>query len=286
MNLNKPTRIIADGRELSPDRKTGIGRVLEGLLDALTASDLNAKIVLACRYFPNKYKGCEKIKNKKIPGSFLTSERTLSHMTKLDTSLFISPYPKLPLFGTYCPTINTIHDVLDLTHPAYKRRIKVLVDGYRLKRALRKADLTWYVSEWSLEETKRYAGFTGHNPKVRYNGIDEIFTPKKNKNEEKILMKYRLKPGYILVVGNGLPHKNLGVILEIANQIKRHIVFVGVSAKNRTYWESRYPASRANWISHITDEEFPPVVREAFCLAQPSMIEGYGYPPSWSPGPQ
>ena len=58
---------------------------------------------------------------------------------------FLNPYPKLPLFGVHCPSINMIHDVLDLTHPAYKGRIKILFDGYRLKRALIKADLTWYV---------------------------------------------------------------------------------------------------------------------------------------------
>jgi hypothetical protein len=130
-------------------------------------------------------------------------------MSKNGPDLFISPYPKLPLFGTYCPKINMIHDVLDLTHPAYKRRIKALFDGYRLRRALRLADLTWYVSSWSLEETRRYAGFTGNNPRVRYNGLNDTFTQTKANNEETILAKHQLKPGYALVLGNGLPHKNL-----------------------------------------------------------------------------
>ena len=279
MKINKPARIIIDGRELLPDRKTGIGRFLEGLLDALIASDLDIKIILACWYFPNKFIDSDKIKYEKIPRSFLTSERALSQMTKLDTSLFISPYPKLPLFRTYCSAINTIHDVLDLTHTAYRRRIKTFFDAYRLKSALRNADLTWYVSEWSLKETKRYAGFTGKNPKVRHNGIDNIFTPKKDINEKKILMRYGLEPGYILIIGNGMPHKNLGVILNIAKQIKRHFVFVGASKKNKNYWRSRYPETEAVWISHVIDEDLPSIIRGAFCLAQPSTMEGYGYPP-------
>jgi glycosyltransferase involved in cell wall biosynthesis len=279
MTANKPARILVDGRELLPDRKTGIGRVLDGLLDALNFSNLDIRIILACWYFPHKFIGSDKINHEKIPRSFLMSERTLSKMTKVDISLFISPYPKLPLFGTDCHAINMIHDVLDLTHPLYEKRFKTFFDRFRLKRALKEADLTWYVSEWSLKETKTHVGFTGNNPKVRYNGIDEIFTPNKDKNEKRVLVKYGLEPGYVLVIGNGLPHKNLGVILDITQQVKRHFVFLGVSTKNQAYWKSRHPGENAVWISNVTDEDLPSIIRGSFCLVQPSTMEGYGYPP-------
>jgi glycosyltransferase involved in cell wall biosynthesis len=279
METTHPANILVDCREFLPDQKTGIGRVLEGLLESLDASMQNIRIILLGWYFPNQLIGREKIKTKKIPQSFISSEKTLSQMTKHAHSLFISPYPKLPLFGTHCPAINMVHDVLDLTHPAYRRRIKVLFDAYRLKSALQKANLTWYVSSWSLRETERYAGFTGNNPRIRYNGIEGTFSPYKGKNEKKVLMKYGLEPGYVLVIGNGLPHKNLGVILEIEKQMKRNVVFVGVSIKNQTYWKLKYANTRAIWISHVEDDDLPSIIRSAFCLAQPSTMEGYGYPP-------
>jgi glycosyltransferase involved in cell wall biosynthesis len=275
-------RILVDVREFTPRRLTGIGRVLEGLIDALAESNSVDNIILAVfglNAIPLKLRERKKIESREVPASFLKSEMALSDLSKDKIKLFISPYPKFPLFGVYCPKINMIHDVLDLTHPAYKKRIKALFDGYRLRKALRAADCTWYVSSWSLEETRKYAGFVGENPKVRYNGIDESFTPTKKENEDKILDKYQLRPGYVLVLGNGLPHKNLGMILEIANQVKRDIVFAGVLMKNQAHWKSRYPEARTIWISHVAEEDLSAIIRGAFCLVQPSTAEGYGYPP-------
>lgn len=275
-------QILIDAREFTSGKLTGIGRVLEGLIDALAECNAIAKIILAVfdpSAIPFKLREHKKIASQMVPVSFLQSEKALSVLCKDRIKLLISPYPKLPLFYVHCLTINMIHDVLDLTHPAYRRRVKALFDGYRLKKALRKADLTWYVSSWSLEETRRYAGFTGNNARVRYNGLDDAFTSNKGDNEEKILEKYQLKPGYLLALGNGLPHKNLAVILEIADQVKREIVFAGVPVQNQAHWKSRYPESKGIWISHVVEEDLPVIIRWAFCLLQPSTAEGYGYPP-------
>ena len=273
-------QILVDAREFTPEKATGIGRVIAGLIDALAESPAVDKITLAVfnqNGIPPNLRNREKIEAREIPISFLKSEKALTSLSKYKVSLFFSPYPKLPLFGTHSLTIHMVHDVLGLTYPAYKMRVKFFFDSYRLKSALKKSDLTWYVSKWSLEETKRYAGFTGKNPKVRYNGIDKIFTPNKNKNE--ILMKYGLEQGYVLILGNGLPHKNLDVIFGIPAELKRHLVIVGVSTKNQAYWQSKSPGERAFWISHVTDQDLPSIIRGAFCLVQPSTMEGYGYPP-------
>ena len=71
----------------------------------------------------------------------------------------------------------------------------------------------------------------------------------------------------------------LGILLEIAPQIERPIVFAGVSEQNRQYWESRHSGIRAKWIRHVEEQHLPALLRGAFCLVQPSLIEGYGYPP-------
>ncbi len=83
----------------------------------------------------------------------------------------------------------------------------------------------------------------------------------------------------MVAVGNGLPHENLGKVLEIADQVRREFVFVGVSRENQIHWKSRYPEARATWIRHVTQEDVPDIIRGAFCLVQPSTEEGYGYPP-------
>jgi glycosyltransferase involved in cell wall biosynthesis len=274
--------ILVDAREFVHGRFTGIGRVLEGLTDALAASEIAKQVVLTAYeedLIPSVLKGRENLKVREIPVSFLKSEKALSSLSKQEFSIFISPYPKLPLFGCHCKSIHIIHDILDLTHPAYRKRIKSYFDTFRLRMALRKADLSWYDSSWSLNETKKYTGLTGSNPKVRYPGIDEKFNPARSPDRDSILSKYGLETGYILIIGNGLPHKNLGAILEIANLLVRKIVFVGVPQQNQSYWQSRYPDRNTVWIPHVTEDDLPAIIKEAFCLAQPSTAEGYGYPP-------
>jgi len=275
-------QILVDAREFVRGKETGIGRFLEGLIDALTETDLDIRIIMASFHseaVPAKLKNKKNISIKEIPVGFLASEKAISDLTKQGFRLFISPYRKLPLFGCHCVAVNTVHDVQDLTHPAYKRRLKVIFDRIRLKMVLRRTDLTWYDSSWSMDETKKLVGFTGGNPRVRHLGIDEKFSTEKAKDESRILRKYGLAGGYILVVGNGLPHKNLGLLLSISDISQRELLFVGVSETNQSYWANLYPDAKARWINHVEDEHLPSIIRGAFCMAQPSTSEGYGYPP-------
>jgi glycosyltransferase involved in cell wall biosynthesis len=275
-------RVLIDAREFTPGRVTGITKVLQGLIITLAQVSAVKEIVLVTSdpvAVSEKFSGLSTVRVKSVPPAFFASEKILSTLTRATDSLFLSPYPKLPLFGSYCTSVHTIHDVLDLTHAAYRRRLKALFDGYRLRKALRNATLTWYDSGWSLKETERYAGFVGKDPRVRYPAIDPGFSPTKITSDEQVLSKYGLHAGYILAVGNGMPHKNLGVLLQIAPQTDRRLLFVGVPSTNEVFWMSRFPAAKVSWIPYVQEEELPAIMRAAFCLAQPSTAEGYGYPP-------
>ena len=274
--------IFIDAREFVESRLTGIGRVLEGLVSALEETHIADQILLATsnpQVLPFRLQNRPNVRIIKLPSSFLKTENVLSDLTRNSIDLFISPYPKLPLFGCYAKAAHIIHDILDLTHPAYKKRLKVYFDGWRLKKALKRADLTWYDSVWSQKETRKFASRIGKRPRVRYPGVEEAFSSKKSGDDDATLQRYGLEPGYVLVIGNGLPHKNLGVLLEVADHISKRIVFVGAQEKNKLFWKSRYPNKSATWISHVQSPDLPSLTRAAFCLAQPSTAEGYGYPP-------
>jgi glycosyltransferase involved in cell wall biosynthesis len=275
-------RVLIDVREFVKGRYTGISRVLEGLIDVLSTSAVAKDLVLAAwdsRLVPSQLRDRENIEIEKLPRSFLKSEMALSNLSKKGFSLFISPYPKLPLFGCNCPAMHIIHDVLDLMHPAYRKRFKAFFDTLRLRKALKKAVLTWYPSYWSRNETKKHVGLVGRNPRVRYWGINGSFDNAQQKDEGHVLEGYGIEPESILVIGNGKPHKNLGVLMGMSDQLSRPLVFIGVSKMNQEYWQSRYPQSKSVCIDFVADEDVPAIMRGSFCLAQPSTAEGYGFPP-------
>mgnify|MGYP001821622384 FL=1 len=240
------------------------------------------EIILAvhsCGAVPENLQKNEKVTLTKIPELFMGAEKALSGLTRKGVDCFISPYPKLPVFATHCPSIHTVHDVLYITHSAYRRRHRIYFEKFRLKRALATADLTWYDSFSSRQETERLMKCAGRKPRIRHLGLEKKFSPAHSQGEDAVLAKYGLSKGFILFVGNGLPHKNLGILLESASHIKRQLVFVGVSKQNQVYWRFQYPEVNAVWLSYVKDEDLPVILRNAFCLAHPSTAEGYGYPP-------
>jgi glycosyltransferase involved in cell wall biosynthesis len=281
MTFDRHIRILIDAREFVHGGFTGIARVIQGLTGSLAVSGFCREELLAVHdlaALPSDLKHQGNVLVKEIPKAFLKSEKALSDLSR-HFDLYISPYPKLPLFGVHCRAIHIIHDVLDLTHPLYRKRVKTLFDRYRLRKALQRADITWYDSSWSMAETRKHFGVCGRNPMVRYPGIQEVFQPEKQNEDRNILEAYGLKEGYVLALGNGMPHKNLGVLLDIAPQIERTVVFAGVSDSRQRYWESRHRGIRGKWITHVEEQHLPALLRGAFCLAQPSLVEGYGYPP-------
>ena len=275
-------RIAFDGREFVPGRFTGIARFLNGLIESLSNDDTVEEIILAVTHregVPQDLRQISVLSIQTIPDSLIGSEKALSAMTRSGIDCFISPYPKLPLFAIDCPAIHTVHDVLDLTHSAYRKQYRSYWDKFRLKRALSRADLTWFDSSYSRKETETLVGYSGRNPRIRCLGLDGRFSPNSQEQEPAILAEYGLYGGYIMVVGNGLPHKNLGVLIENSENLHRELVFVGVPKEHQDRWQSMYPRAEVIWLSHVQDIDLPVLLRNAFCLAQPSTAEGYGYPP-------
>lgn len=275
-------KILVDGREFSASKPTGIARFLENLLFCLSSSRPDIKILLACGgkgVLPPILIGRENIFEVKLNGGYLKSERILSKISAQGLNLFISPYPKLPLFGTYCPTINTVHDVLYITLPLYQSFLRRYVDLFRLKNAIRQVDLTWFCSNASFEETRNLVKKIGKRSCIRFPGIAEKFGHDNATRVDGCLKQYDLQPGYILCLGNGQPHKNLAVLLKLRDILDRRLVFIGVSAEDRHYWLQNHKTDGVGWIDHVPDNHLPILIKNAFCAAQPSLAEGFGYPP-------
>jgi glycosyltransferase involved in cell wall biosynthesis len=273
--------LVVDGREFLPGRMTGIGRVLLGLIEALCEWDPLGDIVLGLRSLdalPEVLRTRKQIRWVRLNANPWVAERQLAQMAGAPRMLFLSPYPKLPVCGAF-PMVHIVHDVHYLTHPLYKRRAKFPYDRFRLENALGRASLTWYDSRASHDETLNLVGHAGRNPRVRFPGLDPKFSPAATDADLAVVRKHGLDPGYILVTGNGLPHKNIGLLLRCVGALTRRLAIVGVGRKARARWLASSPRGETVWIERVDDDELPALMRQAFCLAQPSTAEGYGLPP-------
>jgi glycosyltransferase involved in cell wall biosynthesis len=272
--------VVADGREFQNNNRTGISRVIEGILKSLLDSSFIDKICVAIldkTALPKSIDGHKRLVRKILPGNNLHSELLIWNSVKSNFDIFLSPYPKLPIINGNCKLINIVHDIFYLYNDR-KLNLKYHIDLFRLKAALKKADLTWYDSITSMSETKSYIGFTGKNPKVRYPGVDLNKGQLHNKDTE-ILASYGLERDYILCLGNGGKHKNLGLIINLASKLNRKVALIGVNNENKKRLLKEPNAALCNWVGFVEEKHLSTIFRNSFCLAQPSLAEGYGYPP-------
>lgn len=280
MHKRQPN-ILIDAREFV-NRRTGIGRFLEGLTTALCASELKPVITLGMLKGvrpPAALAARSNVSVAELSPNYFVAEAQLAVKSRNHALLYISPYPKLPLMGCGGKAVHTVHDVLDLTHAPHRGWLKKYRDRCRLKLALQRADLTWFVSAWSKKKTEELLGTSGRNPKVRHNGIDSRFSAFADAEDVRKRRRYGLEDGYVLVIGNGRPHKNLGILLSVAKRMGRTLIFAGMSNCWKNHWRRKYPKAPAIWIEYASDEEMPALIRGAHCLALPSLEEGFGYPP-------
>ncbi len=262
------TSILIDGREFVLGRRTGIGRFLEGLLRALVETHPDWRLMVVVnepQALPETLRG--KAEVQKAP-PYLEW-----HFPKLAEGydLFLSPYPKLPVRKLPCLSIHTIHDVFYLTHPAYQGNILKRWAGlWRVKHALAKSDLTWFDSQASLEETQ---GLTNQfQPyQIRFPAIEPSFKP-----DRRIKRK-----DFFLFVGNGLPHKNVRVLLQAIEGTDVQLQCVGIRQSVADELCAIFPWAKQQvaFLQDVDDVALLKLYRQCAALLQPSTAEGYGYPP-------
>ncbi|HKI60086.1 MAG TPA: glycosyltransferase family 1 protein [Mariprofundaceae bacterium] len=266
--------LLVDGREFVAGHRTGIGRFLEGLLLAIGSYHPEWKLKVLLREgceLPRSLEGVESI-HLSAAGEVAFGRECSLLSTNAD--LFLSPYPKLPLSRLYCPTIHTVHDVFYLTHPTYRSNgLRTMVARWLLKRSIAKASLTWFVSHASQQACEALVGPTEH-PAVRYSPIEPCFSPSASEQEESTSDTF-------LCVGNGMPHKNVELLLKAIEGTTLKLKCVGVSeqAEQRIVGSCPEVRDQVEFLRGVDDAELIKLYRDATALLLPSFEEGYGFPP-------
>lgn len=267
-------RIAIDCRYLG---KSGIGRVCEGVLDALdlTAHEyyLIGKRDRLARYTS---RGAHLVEDASKPYSIaglFSFDRSLNR--KCDALLI--PNFLVP-FGVRIPILSIMHDlafldVKETTRGAADRMIKKTL----LKRCMRRSKKIACVSQFTLDRCRHYYGKLAEKCFVNYNGVSEgVFAYAK---EHAAPLQKR---DTIVFVGNVKPHKGLNTLLSafLALRTDTTLRIIGEKDNFLTGLSLEEDAYRnVTFTGKLDDDRLFEEIACAKYLVLPSRYEGFGLPP-------
>ncbi len=187
--------------------------------------------------------------------------------------------------------IITIHDLAFKYFPQYfplKDRIKL---DFFTETAVKRADKIIAISEATkMDILKFYPKTKKEKIKVIYHGVDKEFFSKKVSSEKtkKIFKKHGIKNDYLLYVGALQPRKNLEILVEAFEKLKKagnkkiQLVLVGAPAWKTEKLLARIENSKFKkdiiLTGKVSFEDLPILYQKAKVFVFPSLYEGFGIP--------
>ena len=135
------------------------------------------------------------------------------------------------------------------------------------------------VSNFSLGELVRRAIVPARRAFVAPNGHEHVL---QWKPEHSAATRLAASRDTIVMIGSDAPHKNVGLILGMADRLGKaglRIAVVGMSGSHIFKTGSARPeAGNIHWLGRISDDELAALLMDSLCLAFPSLTEGFGLP--------
>ncbi len=288
-------RIGIDARPLM-GRRTGIGKFLEGLLNAVAREDRGHEFIL---YAPSKFtydppnsrwrasvhrgfKGTNGVLWLQLPG------RSIALRDGVD--VFWGPLFHLPLLlPAQIPALVTVHDLVHLFFPHTMEIQNYILMKLFLKPSLRRAQHVTADSKATAADLHRWLRVPKEKITVIYPGVTSDFHVRDPVEIKKRMADvFGLSGPYLLTVATLEPRKNLVTLLRAFASLPRSLrenwplVVVG-----RTGWKtSSIFAAAAPLVSegavrllgYVPDVELPWLYAGATVFLFPSVYEGFGIP--------
>lgn len=213
---------------------------------------------------------------------------------KIDIYHGVSNELPLNIDRAKCHTVVTIHDLIMMSHPQLYPAIDRNVYAGKIKRACNIADKIIAVSRFTARQLEERLGVPPKKIEVVYQGCDPLFgiRPEQNAMEE-VKKKYNLPDRFILYVGTIEARKNLMLLAQALDIIKkqsknRHIsedikvVAVGRPTpymdEVKTFLKEKDISDRMMFCHNVPYKDLPVFYYLARMFVYPSVIEGFGIP--------
>jgi glycosyltransferase involved in cell wall biosynthesis len=173
-------------------------------------------------------------------------------------------------FAPHAPSIVTIHDPFAFTY-AHRNLVARWREQAPIRRALRKADCIFTVSQWGARELQRLFGISLDRVRVVPHAADPFWRP----------VETRAPAPYMLFLAGPDERKNAGMLFAaydgaFADGGPQLIVAGSLGARD----EARFTAMRAPRlrIASPSDDELRALYSGALAALVPSLAEGFGLP--------
>lgn len=211
--------------------------------------------------------------------------RARQWIARVRPRLYHSPYYLMP-YGTPCPSIVTVHDLIPLLYPQYFTALQRLVFGMAMRLAVGRARWIIADSESTARDLRARLHARTDRVVVIHLGVDATMQPAPAERIETMRARYGLAESYVLYVGSNKPHKNLARLVEayarIAGREQTPLVVAG-------HWDAEHPEAReraeqlglgqsVRWLGAIPAGDLPALYSGATLFVFPSEYEGFGLP--------
>jgi len=225
-----------------------------------------------------------------LAARFAFTLRTAPVLKKLSLDL----YHILVNFGVYnapCPVVATVHDLLTLKYPELRaRRVHGWLYRYYVPSLVKRADVVVADSRSTEEDLRQLYGIQGRVETVPLGYNKVLFSPEEH-DDQSVMNRYRLEPGYLLFVGNLIPKKNVEIIIRALGRVRNRglqpleslrLVLAGRRGhdSDRLFRLVDELSLHDNVVElgYVPDDDLGALYRQAFLFLFPSKYEGFGLP--------
>ena len=184
-----------------------------------------------------------------------------------------------------CRKVVTVHDLASEHYPEAYAPADLCMQRYALHHSAARADRVIAVSQSVRDDLLRFTRVRPERIEVIHEAADERFFEPPGDSGPPL----GLEPGYVLFVGNLVPRKNLGRLIDAYAEartlgVSAPLVIVGAGRPQHEGQLRRRAAGlgvseHLKLPGYLDDADLPALYRHASLLAWVSLYEGFGMPP-------
>jgi alpha-1,3-rhamnosyl/mannosyltransferase len=179
----------------------------------------------------------------------------------------------------------TLHDMTSWLLPEVHTAGNLIADRRFGERILKRADGLIAVSESTRADAVRVLDLDPQKIQVIYSGVADGFFTATPAMAAATASKFGLKCPYILFVGTLEPRKNLDVLLDAYEQLRRPLrLEFELAIAGPVGWADPRTVARlragpgVRLLGYVPEEDLPGLTAGAAVFAYPSLYEGFGFP--------